>query len=130
MLGYAAAKIADDQIRMPIVENLWEEHGEGDITRSHRQLYINFLRSLNLSEQQIETSAPSTATAAGTPKPSSRPNIYDRPLNKTRTAEVSASAFAFLFSETVQYMQKRVSGINDLERRYVQTITLTCFISG
>ena len=68
----------------------------------------------------------SIATAAtGTPKPSSRPNIYDRPLNKTRTAEVSASAFAFLFSETVQYMQKRVSGIDDLERRYAQTITLT-----
>ena len=76
-------------------------------------------------------SAPSTATAAaGSQKPSSRPNIYDRPLNKTRTAEVSASAFAFLFSETVQYMQKRVSGINDLERRYVQTITLTRIISG
>jgi hypothetical protein len=55
----------------------------------------------------------------------SRPNIYDRPLNKTRTAEVSASAFAFLFSETVQYMQKRVSGINDLERRYVQIITFS-----
>jgi len=46
-----------------------------------------------------------------------RPNIYDRPLNKTRAAEVSASAFAFLFSEVVQYTQKRVSGINDLERR-------------
>jgi hypothetical protein len=53
-----------------------------------------------------------------TPKPAlSRPNIYDRNLNKTRTAEVSASAFAFLFSEMVQYTQKRVSGINDLERR-------------
>jgi hypothetical protein len=46
-----------------------------------------------------------------------RPNIYDRSLNKTRTAEVSGSAFAFLFSEVVQYTQKRVSGINDLERR-------------
>jgi pyrroloquinoline-quinone synthase len=63
LLGYAAAKIADDQIRMPIVENLWEEHGEGDITRSHRQLYTNFLRSLKLSDEQIETSVPSTATA-------------------------------------------------------------------
>jgi hypothetical protein len=71
-------------------------------------------------------SGPSTATAtaaAGTQKHSSRPNIYDRPLNKTRTAEVSASSFAFLFSEIVQYMQKRVSGIDGLERRYVQTIT-------
>ena len=75
-------------------------------------------------------SLPSASTAAGTPKPSSRPNIYDRPLNKTRTAEVSASSFAFLFSEVVQYMQKRVSGIDDLERRYAQTITLTCIVSG
>ncbi|KAG1749617.1 NO signaling/Golgi transport ligand-binding domain-containing protein [Suillus paluster] len=62
-------------------------------------------------------SAPSINTAIGTPKPGVRPNIYDRNLNKTRTSEVSASAFAFLFSEVVQYTQKRVSGINDLERR-------------
>jgi hypothetical protein len=47
-----------------------------------------------------------------------RPNIYDRNLNKTRSAEVSASAFAFLFSEMVQYTQKRVHGIADLERRW------------
>ncbi|KAG2160161.1 NO signaling/Golgi transport ligand-binding domain-containing protein [Suillus bovinus] len=62
-------------------------------------------------------SATSINAALGTPKPGLRPNIYDRNLNKTRTSEVSASAFAFLFSEVVQYTQKRVSGINDLERR-------------
>jgi len=56
-------------------------------------------------------------TTLGQSRPAAqRPNIYDRNLNKTRTAEVSASAFAFLFSEVVQYTQKRVSGINDLER--------------
>ena len=48
-----------------------------------------------------------------------RPNIYDRNLNKTRNAEVSGAAFAFLFSEIVQYTQKRVSGINDLERQWL-----------
>lgn len=65
------------------------------------------------------SSAPSINTALATPKPTgARPNIYDRNLNKTLKAEVSASAFAFLFSEMVQYTQKRVSGINDLERRY------------
>ncbi|OJA12909.1 hypothetical protein AZE42_05082 [Rhizopogon vesiculosus] len=62
-------------------------------------------------------SAPSINTAIGTPKPGPRPNIYDRNINKTRTSEVSASALTFLFSEVVQYTQKRVSGINDLERR-------------
>jgi len=60
---------------------------------------------------------PSINTALGTPRPILRPNIYDRHLNKTRVAEVSASSFAYLFSEVVQYTQKRVSGINDLERR-------------
>ncbi|CAL1697907.1 unnamed protein product [Somion occarium] len=62
-------------------------------------------------------SAPSINTTLNTPKPGLRPNIYDRNLNKTRTAEVSASAFTFLFSEVVQYTQKRVTGISDLERR-------------
>ena len=51
------------------------------------------------------------------PNPS-RPSIYDKNFNKSRLTEVSGSAFAFLFSEIVQYTQKRVSGINDLERRY------------
>ncbi|KZS90302.1 TRAPP I complex [Sistotremastrum niveocremeum HHB9708] len=50
-------------------------------------------------------------------RPFLKSNIYDRNLNKTRTSEVSASAFAFLFSEMIQYTQKRVNGIADLERR-------------
>ena len=51
-----------------------------------------------------------------------RPNIYDRPLNKTRSGEVSLAAFAFLFGEMVQYTQKRVGGIADFERKYVFTL--------
>ena len=64
-------------------------------------------------------SAPSINVSLGTKPSAPRPNIYDRNLNKTRQSEVSASAFSFLFSEVVQYTQKRVNGINDLERRYV-----------
>ncbi|KAJ4471395.1 TRAPP complex subunit trs31 [Lentinula edodes] len=56
-------------------------------------------------------SLPSKSTAG--PKP----NIYERNLSKTRVAEVSAASLSFLFSEVVQYTQKRVSGVNDLERR-------------
>jgi len=60
----------------------------------------------------------SANTAVASTKPGlNRPNIYDRNLNKTRGTEVSGAAFAFLFSEIVQYTQKRVSGINDLERQ-------------
>ncbi|KAJ7235971.1 NO signaling/Golgi transport ligand-binding domain-containing protein [Mycena rebaudengoi] len=62
-------------------------------------------------------SIPATPNAVGKPSGGVRPNIYDRNLNKTRVTEVSGPAFTFLFSEIVQYTQKRVSGINDLERR-------------
>ncbi|OAJ36353.1 hypothetical protein BDV3_000989 [Batrachochytrium dendrobatidis] len=46
-----------------------------------------------------------------------RPTILDRNLNRTRSSEVSLSAYAFLFSEMLQYAQKRVNGIQDLEKK-------------
>eukprot|EP00899_Mesostigma_viride_P006639 jgi/Mesvir1/15977/Mv08286-RA.1 len=42
--------------------------------------------------------------------------LVDRPLSRGKT-EVSLSAFAFLFSELVQYCQTRVSNIGELERK-------------
>lgn len=56
---------------------------------------------------------------AGLRTPSNRKTIYDRNLNRTRTAELSRASFAYLFSEMVTYAQRRVTGIQDLERRYV-----------
>ena len=55
--------------------------------------------------------------------PSNRKTIYDRNLNRTRTAELSRASFAYLFSEMVTYAQKRVTGIQDLERRYEFTFS-------
>ncbi|ORY33720.1 ER to Golgi transport-related protein, partial [Naematelia encephala] len=43
--------------------------------------------------------------------------ILDRPLNRTRGAEVALGAFAFLLSEVVAYSQSRVDSVTDLERR-------------
>ncbi|KAJ4842491.1 Ca(2+)-binding ATP:ADP antiporter sal1 [Turnera subulata] len=43
-------------------------------------------------------------------------NILDKPLSKGKQ-EVSLSAFAFLFSELVQYNQTQVDNIAELERR-------------
>ena len=43
--------------------------------------------------------------------------ILDRPLNRTRGAEVSLNAFAFLLAEIVSYSQSRVDSVTDLERR-------------
>lgn len=58
---------------------------------------------------------------AGLRTPSNRKTIYDRNLNRTRTAELSRASFAYLFSEMVTYAQRRVTGIQDLERRYFYT---------
>ncbi|KIM32553.1 hypothetical protein M408DRAFT_19953 [Serendipita vermifera MAFF 305830] len=74
------------------------------------------------SATAYSTSSSATAFTTSNPNPVAvnlvRPNIYDRPLNKTRNAEVSLSAFAFLFGEMVQYTQKRVAGIADFERKW------------
>ncbi|KAL9683105.1 hypothetical protein QQ045_014920 [Rhodiola kirilowii] len=43
-------------------------------------------------------------------------NVLDKPLSKGKQ-EVSLSAFAFLFSELVQYNQTQVDNIGELERR-------------
>lgn len=56
--------------------------------------------------------------------PTSGKTIYHRPLNRTRTAELSQSSFAYLFSEMISYAQRRVTGIQDLEKRCVNQIRL------
>ncbi|KAI8811827.1 NO signaling/Golgi transport ligand-binding domain-containing protein [Cladochytrium replicatum] len=43
--------------------------------------------------------------------------ILDRSINKNRGNEINVAAFAFLFSEMLQYAQKRANGIQDLEKR-------------
>ncbi|KAL5614566.1 hypothetical protein BROUX41_004669 [Berkeleyomyces rouxiae] len=49
--------------------------------------------------------------------PSTGKTIYNRPLNRSRTNELSQASFAYLFAEMVGYAQCRVRGIQDLEQR-------------
>ncbi|UQC82157.1 transporter particle component [Colletotrichum lupini] len=49
--------------------------------------------------------------------PSNGKTIYHRPLNRTKTAELSQSSFAYLFSEMVSYAQRNVKDISELEQR-------------
>ncbi|KAL3780461.1 hypothetical protein ACHAWO_011784 [Cyclotella atomus] len=45
-------------------------------------------------------------------------NILDRPLDRPRSSDgVSLSAFAYIYSELVQYHQGRAASISELERR-------------
>ena len=63
--------------------------------------------------------AASSKEQAGLRYPSNGKTIYHRPLNRTKTSELSQSSFAYLFSEMVGYAQRRVTGIQELEKRCV-----------
>ena len=80
------------------------------------------------SQAQQPTPPPSRPVSqlstSGLRYPSNRKTIYDRNLNRTRTAELSRASFAYLFAEMVSYAQKRVTGIQDLERRYLFLLLL------
>ena len=67
--------------------------------------------------QAASQSAVQLPPQSGLRYPTNGKTIYHRPLNRTRTAELSQSAFAYLFSEMVGYAQRRVTGIQDLEKR-------------
>ena len=54
-LAATAANIPDDTARFPIIKNLWEEHGEGDIAKSHRTLYQKFATALQLNIGNLNT---------------------------------------------------------------------------
>ncbi|EYE94131.1 trafficking protein particle complex subunit 5 [Aspergillus ruber CBS 135680] len=72
------------------------------------------------SEKPLFQNAPISTASQSSPGlrvPSNRKTIYDRHLNRSRNAELSRASFAFLFSEMVTYAQRRVTGIQDLERR-------------
>ncbi|KAL1956024.1 hypothetical protein VTO42DRAFT_7839 [Malbranchea cinnamomea] len=62
-------------------------------------------------------SSVSQTPSTGLRVPTNRKTIYDRNLNRSRNAELSRASFAYLFSEMVTYAQRRVTGIQDLERR-------------
>jgi trafficking protein particle complex subunit 5 len=60
---------------------------------------------------------PQTTPTPGLRYPSNKKTIYDRNLNRSKNAELSRAAFAYLFVEMISYAQKRVTGIADLEKR-------------
>src|SRR3569833_2743882 len=75
-------------------------------------------------EQQQHDAMASTPTGnppgkdqPGLRYPSNGKTIYHRPLNRSRTGELSQASFAYLFSEMVTYAQRKVTGIQDLEKR-------------
>lgn len=68
--------------------------------------------------------APGQRGAPGLKYPTNGKTIYNRPLNRSRTQELSQASFAYLFGEMVSYAQRRVTDIQDLEKRYDPSIAL------
>lgn len=66
--------------------------------------------------------APGASSIVGLRYPTNGKTIYSRTLNRSRTSELSQSSFAYLFAEMVSYAQKRVTGIQDLEKRFVRRL--------
>jgi hypothetical protein len=50
--------------------------------------------------------------------PSNKKSIYDRNLGRSKNAELSRAAFAYLFIEMIALAQKGAKDVGDLEQRY------------
>ncbi|PHH68568.1 hypothetical protein CDD82_472 [Ophiocordyceps australis] len=70
-----------------------------------------------MANPQPAAASSTTTKDNGLRVPSSGKTIYHRPLNRTKTAELSHASFAYLFGEMVTYAQRRVKGIQELEQR-------------
>lgn len=66
------------------------------------------------SRHSPHPSLPPSSLGAAVPNAA---NILERPLNRTRTQEVSLAAWAFMLAEIISYSQSRVDSVNDLEKR-------------
>jgi hypothetical protein len=71
------------------------------------------------SQNVLQQQSSRGALAPNLRYPSNKKTIYDRNLNRSKNAEISRAAFAYLFVEMISYAQKRVKGIADLEARYI-----------
>ena len=63
-LAALIANVDDLQARMPLVENLYEEHGRMRLAHAHVVTFRNFLHALELSDAEIDASRPSIGVLA------------------------------------------------------------------
>lgn len=61
-LAAVAANVPDDDTRLSLIENLWEEHGAGNLAESHRTLFRRFLEGVGVSEADWQDAIPLSST--------------------------------------------------------------------
>lgn len=54
----------DTNARMPLVENLFEEHGRMDMHKVHVHTYVDFLRQMGMDHERVTSSKPTPSTIA------------------------------------------------------------------
>lgn len=63
-LAAILSNIHDFKTRMPLVENLFEEHGRLNIAYVHSETYKTFLKGIGITEDEIKNSRPSIPVIA------------------------------------------------------------------
>lgn len=63
-LAKALAACPNEEARMVIAENLWDELGEGDPQRAHAALFRRFTRALGISDAQLAATPAEPETSA------------------------------------------------------------------
>ncbi|MCC3355385.1 TenA family transcriptional regulator [Bacillus sp. REN16] len=63
-LSAILTNMSDYRMRMPLVENLFEEHGKMNEKYVHSETYKEFLTGIGVSEEEIKESKPSIAVIA------------------------------------------------------------------
>lgn len=48
-----AARVSNPQVRLPLLENVGDEHGDGDLSMSHEATFTQFLSRLGVSKDEL-----------------------------------------------------------------------------
>jgi pyrroloquinoline-quinone synthase len=60
LVAAIAARIVDPRLRHAIVINLWEEHGEGNLSLSHAALFDRLLADIGITKTNLDPPLPTT----------------------------------------------------------------------
>jgi hypothetical protein len=93
-------------------------------TRSSQTSSTATIRPQAQTQSQFTVARGQNTAMSGTPNqgsglryPSNKKSIYDRNLNRSKNAELSRAAFAYLFIEMIAYAQKGAKDVGDLEQK-------------
>ncbi|KAF2027462.1 hypothetical protein EK21DRAFT_91504 [Setomelanomma holmii] len=92
----------------------------GPTIRQQTQTQIQHQAQFAIARSQTVAMSGNPSQGPGLRYPSNKKSIYDRNLNRSKNAELSRAAFAYLFIEMIAYAQKGSKDVGDLEQRLNQ----------